>query len=219
MSRADYRGSTTSSLGQTKELVRNRRKARVYDILNVGPRNRFTVSGRLVHNCGYQGGPNALVALGALKSGIQENELPALVKQWRETNPNIVKMWYAAESAAVTAVRKKTTVKLAHGVQYWYEAGVLFADLPSGRSLAYVNPRIKHDPKFNKGGLVFNGMDQVKKKWMFHRTYGGRLVENLIQAIARECLAESLTRLDAEGYKVVMHVHDEDVPYPLAMDR
>jgi len=165
--------------------------------------------------CGYQGGPNALIAMGALKSGISEDELPALVKQWRKANPNIVKLWYAAEDAAVTAVREKTTVKLAHGVQYRYAPGVLFADLPSGRSLAYVNPRIKPDPKFDKDGLVFDGMDQVKKKWMSHRTYGGRLVENLVQAIARDCLAVSLTRLDAEGYEVVMHVHDEavlDVP-------
>lgn len=165
--------------------------------------------------CGYQGGPNALIAMGALKSGIPEVELPGLVKQWRAANPNIVKLWYAAEDAAVTAVREKTTVKLAHGVQYRYQAGVLFADLPSGRSLAYVNPRIKPDPKFDKDGLVFDGMDQVKKKWMSHRTYGGRLVENLVQAIARDCLAVSLMRLDAEGYNTVMHVHDEvvlDVP-------
>lgn len=165
--------------------------------------------------CGYQGGPNALIAMGALRSGIAEEELPRLVKQWRQANPNIVKLWYAAEEAAVTAVREKTTVKLAHGVQYRYEAGVLFADLPSGRSLAYVNPRIKPDPNFDKDGLVFDGMDQVKKKWMSHRTYGGRLVENLVQAIARDCLAESLIRLDTEGYNTVMHVHDEvvlDVP-------
>ncbi|WP_025848718.1 DNA polymerase [Paenibacillus ehimensis] len=165
--------------------------------------------------CGYQGGPNALIAMGALQNGITEDELPALVKQWRSANPNIVKLWYAAEEATVKAVREKTTVKLKHGVQYRYEPGVLFADLPSGRSLAYVNPRIKPDPKFDKDGLVFDGMDQVKKKWMSHRTYGGRLVENLVQAIARDCLAESLMRLDAEGYKTAMHVHDEvvlDVP-------
>lgn len=165
--------------------------------------------------CGYQGGPNALIAMGALQSGIEEDELPGLVKQWRRANPNIVKLWYATEEAAVTAVRGKTTVKLAHGVQYRYKSGMLFADLPSGRSLAYVNPRIKPDTNFNKDGLVFDGMDQVKKKWMSHRTYGGRLVENLVQAIARDCLAVSLMRVDQEGYQTSMHVHDEvvaDVP-------
>lgn len=161
--------------------------------------------------CGYQGGPNALIGMGALKDGISEEELPSIVKQWRKANPNIVKLWYAAEDAAVTAVREKTTVKLAHGVKYRYSGGILFADLPSGRSLAYVNPRIKPDPNFDKDGLVFDGMDQMKKKWMSHRTYGGRLVENLVQAIARDCLAVSLMRLDEEGYKTVMHVHDEVV--------
>ncbi len=99
---------------------------------------------------------------------------------------------------------------------------MLFADLPSGRSLCYVNPSVKVEkirPKdkepFEKECLSFWGMDQVKKKWEKQRTYGGRLVENLVQAIARDCLAESLVRLDAEGYKTVMHVHDEvvlDVP-------
>ncbi|GAA4827840.1 DNA polymerase [Paenibacillus vulneris] len=160
--------------------------------------------------CGYQGGPNAMAAMDTKKE-IDPDDYPRLVKQWRQANPNIVKLWYAAEEAALTAVREKTTVKLKHGVQYRYEAGMLFADLPSGRSLAYVNPRIKPDPNFDKDGLVFDGMDQVKKKWMSHRTYGGRLVENLVQAIARDCLAESLIRLDAEGYKIVMHVHDETV--------
>lgn len=212
---ADHRGSPHGGIREAKELARNCRQARVYDILNTGPRHRFTVSGRLVHNCGYQGGPNALIAMGALKGGIAEEELPVLVKQWRNANPNIVKLWYATEEAAVTAVREKTTVKLKHGVQYRYVPGYLFADLPSGRSLCYVNPRIKSDPNFGKVGIVFDGMDQVKKKWMSHRTYGGRLVENLVQAIARDCLAESLMRLDGEGYSVVMHVHDEavlDVP-------
>ncbi|EJW16976.1 DNA polymerase [Paenibacillus alvei] len=164
--------------------------------------------------CGYQGGPNAMAAMDSKKE-IDPDDYPRLVKQWRDANPNIRKLWYKAEEAAITAVREKTTVKLAHGVQYRYEAGMLFADLPSGRSLAYVNPRIKTDPNFSKDGIVFDGMDQVKKKWMSHRTYGGRLVENLVQAIARDCLAVSMEGLATEGYSIVMHVHDEvvlDVP-------
>lgn len=165
--------------------------------------------------CGYQGGPPALIAMGALKSGIAEEDLPGIIKHWRKANPNIVKLWYATEKAAITAVQEKTTVKLAHGVQYRYESGILFADLPSGRSLAYVNPRIKPEPNFGKDGIVFDGMDQIKKKWISQRTYGGRLVENLVQAIARDCLAVSMLRLDTEGYKIIMHIHDEvvlDVP-------
>lgn len=159
--------------------------------------------------CGYQGGVNALITMGALKSGIPEEELQGLVDQWREANPNIVKLWYKVEKAAVKAVKEKTTVRVAHGVQYRYKSGILFADLPSGRSLAYMNARIKPDPNFNKDGLVFDGMDQVKKKWMSHRTYGGRLVENLVQAISRDCLAVSMMRVDAEGFEIDMHVHDE----------
>ncbi|MEV3520486.1 DNA polymerase, partial [Paenibacillus larvae] len=164
--------------------------------------------------CGYQGGPPALIKMGALKSGIPEEELPGIVKRWRKANPRIVKLWYAAEEAALTAVREKRTIPLAHGVQYRYKSGILFADLPSGRSLAYQEPDIKYDPKFSKDGLAYKDKGE-NHKWMSQRTYGGRLVENLVQAIARDCLAVSLMRLDAEGYRTVMHVHDEvvlDVP-------
>ncbi|MEM5817105.1 MAG: DNA polymerase, partial [Desulfitobacterium hafniense] len=166
-----------------------------------------------VLSCGYQGGPPALIKMGALKSGIPEEDLPRLIKQWRQANPKIVKLWYKTEEAAVRAVQEKTTVKLAHGVRYRFEAGVLFADLPSGRSLAYPGACLKYDPKFDKDGIVFK--TQVGSDWGEDRTYSGKLVENLVQAIARDCLTESMMRLDAEGYKIVMHVHDEvvlDVP-------
>lgn len=166
-------------------------------------------------SCGYQGGPDALIRMGALKSGLTEEELPGLVKGWRESNPHIVKLWYKAEQAALTAVQEKRTVKLAHGVQYRYEKGWLFADLPSGRSLAYVRPEIKPDPKFDKDGLTYEGVDQIKKTWCRQKTYGGKLVENLVQAIARDCLAVSMMRLADAGYQIRLHVHDEvinDVP-------
>ena len=166
-------------------------------------------------SCGYQGGPDALVRMGALKSGLKEEELPGLVQDWREANSNIVKLWHAAEKAAVTAVQEKRTVNLAHGVKYRYESGLLFADLPSGRSLVYVNPKIEPEPRFHKDGLTYEGMDQIKKKWEKQRTYGGKLVENLVQAIARDCLAVSMMRLDKAGYAIRLHVHDEvvvDVP-------
>ncbi|UUZ96015.1 DNA polymerase [Paenibacillus sp. P25] len=165
--------------------------------------------------CGYQGGANAIAAMDK-KREIDPDDHPRLVKQWRAANPKIVKLWWVAEEAAIKAVREKTTVKLKHGVRYRYEAGMLFADLPSGRGLCYVNPRIERQvirPKdkepFEKDGLVFDGMDQIKKKWSKQKSYGGHLVENLTQAIARDCLAVALMRLDAEGYKIVMHVHDE----------
>lgn len=187
-------------------------------IVHGHPNYKLRARGKVaVLACGYQGGPNAMAAMDSEKK-IDPEEYPRLVQQWRDANPNIKRLWYRAEEAAVTAVREKTTVKLAHGVSYRYEAGMLFADLPSGRSLCYVNPSVKVEkirPKdkepFEKECLSFCGMDQVKKKWEKQRTYGGRLVENLVQAIARDCLAESLMRLDAEGYKTVMHVHDEVV--------
>jgi DNA polymerase len=160
--------------------------------------------------CGFQGGEKALEAMDSKKE-IDPSEYDGLVKMWRKANPNIVKLWYAAEAAAVKAIEEKTTVKLAHGVAYRFEGGILFADLPSGRSLAYINARLKPDPQFNKNGIVFDGMDQVKKKWMSHRTYGGRLVENLVQAIARDCLGDSMVKLDIAGYPIAMHVHDEVV--------
>ncbi|KEO84780.1 DNA polymerase [Tumebacillus flagellatus] len=172
---------------------------------------RFRASGKVATlACGFQGGPNAIAAMDSKKE-IDPDEYPALVKQWRAANPNIVQLWYAAERAAVTAVKEKRTVKLAHGVQYRPEAGMLFADLPSGRSLCYVKPRIKRDAQFDKDALEFEGQDQQTKKWTTHRTYGGRLVENLVQAIARDCLAENMLRLDDEGYQIAMHIHDEVV--------
>ncbi len=159
--------------------------------------------------CGYQGGVKALEAMGALKNGIEEDELQGLIDQWRAANKRIVRLWYAVEEAALQAVQDKTTVDVAHGVRYRYAPGVLFADLPSGRSLAYMIPRIKASNKFNKQSLVFNS--PKKGGFVEEYTYGGKLVENLVQAIARDCLAESMMRLNKEGYKIVMHVHDEVV--------
>ncbi len=160
---------------------------------------------------GYQGGPKALIAMGALDMGLTEDELPGLVTAWREANPNIVQLWRDAERAAVKAIREKTTVKLKMGVSYTYERGMLFANLPSGRRLAYVRPRMEQHPTLEKQSLTYEGMDQTTKQWRKIPTYGGKLVENLVQAIARDCLAAALMRLDENGYSTVMHVHDEAV--------
>jgi DNA polymerase len=99
------------------------------------------------------------------------------------------------------------------GLKFYYQSGVLFIRLPSGRSLAYVHPRIELDERFNKYGLTYEGVELGK--WCRIRTYGGKLTENIVQAIARDCLAESLLKLDKAGYKIAFHVHDEvvlDVP-------
>lgn len=160
--------------------------------------------------CGFGGGVGALKNMDK-KGEIPPEQYPILVRQWREANPNICRLWYRAEEAAMEAVRTKSTVKLAHGVQYRYSSGYLFADLPSGHSLAYPSPKIEPDPKFDgKEGLTFLSPDG-SGKMVRQRTWGGTLVENLVQGLARDCLAESLLRLDEAGYRIVLHVHDEVV--------
>lgn len=165
---------------------------------------------------GYQGGPGALVKMGALKMGLAEEELPGLVKAWREANPNIVQMWWDIEKAAITAVQEKTTVAFRLGISFIYQSGMLFIKLPSGRRLAYARPRMEREEKFDRMGLTYEGMNQETKQWGRLNTYGGKLVENIVQAIARDCLREAMFRCADAGYQTVMHVHDEvvlEAPY------
>lgn len=157
--------------------------------------------------CGYQGGPNALVAMGALQSGIPEDELPGIVKRWREANSSIVAYWSEVEDAAIRALRG-TPSTLAHGVRFSCEDGYLFITLPSGRRLAYYQPELRRDPNFDKMGLTYMGTD-TGKKFTRQKTYGGKLTENITQAAARDCLRDAMLALEAAGYRVVMHVHDE----------
>ncbi len=154
---------------------------------------------------GYQGGKGALITMGALRMGLSEDELPELVASWRRANPAIVRFWYDVEKAAIIAVQDKTTVPLHHGLVFRYESGILFIKLPSGRRLAYVRAR------FDKPALTYEGAEQGTKQWSRVNTYGGKLVENIVQATARDCLAEAMLNVDAAGYRVVMHVHDEAV--------
>lgn len=154
---------------------------------------------------GYQGSVGALKQMGALEMGLTEEELPELVSRWRGTNANIVQLWRDVEEAALTAVREGVPVTLQHGLSFHCESGILFLRLPSGRRLAYARPEIEMDDRFGKECLTYEAGDQREK------TYGGKLVENIIQAIARDCLAEAMLRLDEAGYRIVMHVHDEIV--------
>ena len=164
--------------------------------------------------CGYQGSTGALIAMGALNMGLTEDELPEIVSSWRKSNPNIVKLWKNIEDAAITAVKERVVVKMQYGLKFIYKSGILFMTLPSGRSLAYVRPRIGIDERFNKEQLSYEGID-AGNQWGRIPTYGGKLTENCIQAIARDCLAVAMLRLDEAGYKIAFHVHDEvilDVP-------
>lgn len=164
---------------------------------------------------GYQGSVGALKAMGAIDMGLTEDELKPLVDTWRRSNPNIVKLWWDVEAAAIKAVKGRMTITMQHNLKLSYRSGILFITLPSGRSLAYVRPKIEIDERFNKDKLTFEGIMPGTRKWGRVDTYGGKLTENIIQAIARDCLAESMIRLDRAGYKIAFHVHDEvvlDVP-------
>jgi DNA polymerase len=158
---------------------------------------------------GYQGGPNALEKMGALKMGIEADELPKLVKMWRNANKKIVDLWEKVGLGALYAVETGNTFNLQHGVSFYMKKGILFIELPSGRVLSYMKAQLK-DGKFGPV-LTYQGMDQTTKQWRTQETYGGKLVENIVQAIARDCLADAMLRVDAAGYKIVMHVHDEIV--------
>lgn len=158
---------------------------------------------------GYQGGPNALITMGALKMGLKEEELPALVKMWRNANRKIVEYWQTVNEAAIHAVETGCMIKIKPGLTFYAKKGILFIELPCGRVLSYINAKLK-DGKFGPT-LTYEGMDQTTKQWRTQDTYGGKLVENITQAIARDCLATAMLRVDSAGYSIVMHVHDEIV--------
>ena len=160
---------------------------------------------------GYQGGIGALKAMGADKLGLTDEELQEIVTSWRLASPHIKRLWYDVGSAALMAVREHTAVALHHGITFAYRGGMLFIKLPSGRKLAYVRPKIEIDPAYDREGLTYEGSEQASGNWTRLRTYGGRLVENIVQAIARDCLAVAIRRIEAENYRIVMHIHDEVV--------
>ena len=156
--------------------------------------------------CGYGGSTGALKAMGALESGMLEDELKSLVDAWRASNPNIVLFWRVAENAAISAVKDKIPVET-HGLLFSYENGILFITLPSKRRLAYIKPRIEIS-RFGNEGLTYEGIGRAGK-WERIETFGGKLVENCIQAISRDLLCYSMGKLEASGYHIVMHIHDE----------
>ena len=214
--RRNYRISKRSSMYETKELETYKRKTRLYDIRNAGEYHRFTVSGHLVHNCGYGGSAGALKAMGALDMGLGENELKPLVDAWRQANPNIVKLWWDADRAARDAVTNKTTTKT-HGITFSCRSGMLFITLPSGRRLAYVKPRIGEN-KFGGACVTYEGVGETKK-WERLESYGPKFVENIVQGIARDVLCCAMKNL--REYGIVMHIHDEvviEAPVDLSLD-
>ena len=164
---------------------------------------------------GYQGGPNALIAMGALDMGLTEEELPDIVNRWRRANSKIQQLWYDMDEAARVVIQYGGTERvskmvLAREYDEINNRHVLSIQLPSGRKLYYLDPAVGTN-KWGNESITYRGVDQATKQWAKLETYGGKLIENCTQAIARDLLAEAIERLEAAGYPIVFHVHDEVV--------
>ena len=167
---------------------------------------------------GYQGGVGAMRTMdtGHELDSLSDAEVQELVDLWRQANPNIVKLWGIVEAAARAAVVEGRTSFLGHGMVVSREVDAsqgldfLSIQLPSGRKLYYPQPAIIPN-RFGRPSISYMGQNQTTKKWERIESYGGKLVENIVQAVARDCLAEAITRLEAAGYPVVFHIHDEIV--------
>ena len=174
---------------------------------------------------GYQGGTNALIAMGALDMGLTEEELPDIVQRWRAANPRIRDLWYAVEQAALTTMQTGRSQAI---------KGLIFSlegDLVYGQCFLTVQLRAaenclpeavnRYTYRFGKLAVHYYTVGQQTRKWEVASTYGGKMTENIVQAIARDCLAETLRRIDTRGLKVVFHVHDEviiDAPMDVTVE-
>jgi len=154
--------------------------------------------------CGYGGSVGALKAFGALESGMKEEELKPLVDAWRAANPNIVDFWWAVDRAAKDCIKERST-KVTHGILFIYQGSMMFIELPSGRRLSYVKPRIGEN-QFGGESITYMGLD-LSKKWARIESYGPKLVENITQAISRDILCYAMQTL--RTMDIVAHVHDE----------
>ena len=159
---------------------------------------------------GYQGGTAALIAMGALNMGLTEEELPDIVSRWRNANPRIRDLWYAIEQAALT-VMQTAQPQAVRGLIFALEGDMLYGQLfltvrlPSGRKLFYPKPFLKEN-QFGRMAIHYYAVGQQSRKWEETSTYGGKMTENIVQAIARDCLAETLCRIEEKGLQVVFHV-------------
>lgn len=175
---------------------------------------------------GYQGGTKALIAMGALNMGLSEDELPDIVQRWRNANPRIRDLWYAVEEAALQVMHTAQPQAI-RGLVFRLEGDLIYgqsfltAQLPSGRKLFYPKPFLQEN-QFGKMAIHYYTVGQQSHKWEVTSTYGGKMTENIVQAIARDCLAETLSRISALGLQVVFHVHDEviiDAPMDVTVEQ
>lgn len=156
---------------------------------------------------GYQGGSGAMKRMDTTGS-IPDDEIPIIIQNWRAASPRICKLWYVMEQAAKTCILEKRSIKIQHDIIFKHSDGIMFIQLPSGRKIAYWDARIE-TLEDGKQHITYAGVDQDTKRWGRQETYGGKLVENVVQAIARDCLAVAMMKVDAAGYQIVCHVHDE----------
>jgi len=160
---------------------------------------------------GYQGAVGALKTMGGEKMGLSDIEMDTIVKKWRKANPAIVALWADLESCAMRAIQtKKKVISQYKNIEFDCNEEVMTIKLPSGRSLFYREPSFTVN-KWDKKSIRYKGMDQTTKQWTYVDTYGGKLTENIIQAIARDLLADAMLRADKAGFEIVLHVHDEVV--------
>lgn len=171
---------------------------------------------------GFNGGPDAMIKMGAIKMGMVESELPKTVKMWRNANPQICRYWTRVNNAALLALKNPGKLfKISKlddesatfdnkGISIEVKGGYMLVHLPSGRHLSYVRPRIIEN-RFGGEGIGYDGMNQTSKLWQQQETYGGKLVENIVQAIARDILFCGMRLLEHNSFDIVLHVHDESV--------
>lgn len=153
---------------------------------------------------GYGGSIGALKAMGALDMGLIEDELQPLVDSWRAANPNIIKLWWDIDRAVKEAIRMRMSTKT-HGIEFFYQKGMLFIELPSGRRLSYVKPKIGEN-RFGGESVTYEGTGGTKK-WERIESYGPKFVENIVQAISRDILSFAMKSLS--NYFICGHIHDE----------
>lgn len=162
--------------------------------------------------CGYAGGVGALKAMGGDKMGLSDDEMQHIVDNWRKASPNIVTFWARLERAARIAVQRHRSTTLPHGIKFMWNKGHMIVQLPSKRVLVYLNVRMGEN-RFGNPSIVYNGVDMTKKAagaaLAELETYSGKLAENITQAVARDCLAIAMKKVEAAGYPIVAHIHDE----------
>jgi len=164
---------------------------------------------------GFGGGVPALEAMGGSRLGLTEKEEKEIVNLWRNSNPRIVKMWAIIEKAAMTALKTGGSVTVHRGIVVSKRWGMLLITLPSGRTICY--PRAEVGTEYNDGWrgdheiIEYEGLNQTTKKWGKVRTYGGKLTENIVQAVARDILGIVILRAKKAGLDIVFHIHDEIV--------